>query len=670
MSKKVVKAATERAVQRTTSRAMPAATPFAALIGELGLTVALEAAVPDTTMAVALATPAATLTTLGVVALVRHQGRDRSPVGRLFGTGTVGLIGAHQVWTLVAGGAFTQPLLWTWCWVGGSAALLWSARRWITGGPRPEGEQRGGHWWAEAAEKTGGAFAGSWFRAKEVTDARMKGRLQLEPGQVVDDAQAARKALASQLGLPPNGVRITPDPDNASRGELTLTRKDLLRHPRPYEGPSAVGDTVVTPYLVGYYETGDPALLPTHIAGGGERHLIIQGMNGAGKTQGAYLIFAEEFTRRENFTIYIDTVKGAQSLGPIAKGLRWVIQTEAEAQALMRKLIKNVIPARAHYLGRKGLKNWQPGCGIPRLVIHVEEGSGLFLGNKDFTRALERVRSVGIQLRLSGQRFSYTSVDVSARAQFASVWCFGVSELDDARFVMPEEAIDAGADPSQWKNERPGCAYLIAPGIEKDLHVTPMRTLWIEDEQLELLAEYAHRNGEDLDELTAQAFGDLYTSRTPVEQLLAEGPPLIVDEDDEDDEDWDDAEDAGHDGVEEEEKVPDEDKAQPWRPGEEDPDPEVQPDIDDELPEVPEFAFGARPERKSPEQAREMFETRLRSLQDEGVTTVTAKHLAPVAAEAGMSPAWVYRQLGLRVESGHLERSDNGWRFVRALTHT
>jgi hypothetical protein len=657
VSKKLVKTATDRAVKQAASRGGVVARPGAALLGELGLSVALHE-LPDPESVVWL-TPALAVSTTVLSALLWHIGRDRSTVGRALAVGSTVLAGIHLIAASVVG-PFSDPLLGLWLWGGGTTAAAWVVRLWIARGNAQieEGKARVSMW-DEIAKKAGGAFENSGFRPRQADEARMKGSLQLEPGQVVDDAQAGRKQLASLLGLPPNGVRITPDPDDASRGEMTLTRKDLLRHPRPYEGPSAVGDTVVTPYLVGYYESGEPALLPTHVEGGGERHLLIQGMNGAGKTQGAYLIFGEEFTRRENFTIYIDTVKGAQSLGPIARGLRWVIQTEAEAHALMRKLIKNVIPARANYLGRKGLKNWQPGCGIPRLVVHVEEGSGLFLGNKDFTRALERIRSVGIQFRLSGQRFSYTSVDVSARAQFAAVWCFGVSELDDARFVMPEEAIDAGADPSQWKNERPGCAYLIAPGIEKELHVTPMRTLWVEDEQLQLLAEYAHRNGAELDPVTAEAFGELYTSRVPVEQMLADGAPLpVVDDEDEEDEPVD---------------RDDEPELEPaWRPTGEDPAPEVQPAIDEPLERVAStLRFGApEPEPKpTPEQAAQMLETRLASLQAEGRAEVRAADLAEVARVAGRSPAWVYKQLRRRVESGHLVRTDSGFAFARALTN-
>jgi hypothetical protein len=148
--------------------------------------------------------------------------------------------------------------------------------------------------------------------------------------------------------------------------------------------------------------------------------------------------------------------------------------------------------------------------------------------------------------------------------------------------------------------------------------------------------------------------GELYASRVLVEQLLADGPPEPVGDED--------------DQAEDDDEVLAEDQPEPWQPSEPDPDPDVQPDIDDPLPEVEDFPLGERPVKKPREEALAMFETRLRSLQESGVRQVTAADVVPVAREAGYTAQWAYKQLGLRVESGHLERTDDGWRFARALT--
>lgn len=651
MSKNLVATAKDRAVKQAASRASVVVRPAAALTGELGLSVALWAAAGPESLP--WMTPALSLSAAGLTTLVWHIGRDRTPVGRILGVGTTALTGAHLIAASIVG-PFTSPLIGMWGWLGGTAVAAWVVRLWVARDDATvQGAKDRASGWDDIAGRTGGALQGSKFRPKEVTADSMKGPLQLEPGATVKDAQTSGATLASVLKLPPGGVTITPDPADASKGELTLVRVDVLRDPVSYAGPSALGGTPVQPYRIGRYRTAKTAVLPLHIPKFGEVHLLIMGMTGAGKTYGAYQLFAEEFTRTETYTLYVDTVKGAQSLGPIAGGIRWAMRTEAEALALMKALQDRVIPGRAQYLGKRKLKVWEPGCGLVRLRIHVEEGAGLFLGNKAFTRVLERARSVGVQLTVSLQRPSYTTLDVSARSQFGAVWCFGVAETEDARFAMPEEVLDAGADPSVWKNKLPGCSYVVAPQIDDDDHVVPLRAELSTDEELEQLAEYARIHGDELDAVTAGLFGELYTSRIPVADMLADDtPPIVIDADDED------------------ALFGDEDPPPPaWKPSEADPAPDVQPDIDEPLdrPTGSTLTFGERG-KATPEEATALFETRLLGLQQAGQEEVRAADMVEVARAAGRSPAWVYKQLKQRVASGHLVRTDSGFRFARALT--
>jgi hypothetical protein len=652
--KHLAKAAQERAVAQATSRGSVLVRPTMALVGELGLSVALWCAASPESLP--WMTPALSLSTAALTALVWHTGRDQTPVGRILGVGSTVLTGAHLVTATILG-PFTSPLWGVWCWLGGTTAAAWMYRLWIARDDATvEGAKRRVSMWDEAAERAGGALEGSRFRAKEATADRMAGPLELEPGQTVKDAQMSLAALESVLGLPPGGARLTRDPGHAARGELTLVRSNVLKEDLGYRGPSALGGTPAAPYRVGRYEHGRDAVLPLQVPGRGEVHLIIQGMTGSGKTKGAHQLFAEEFTRVDTYTIYVDTVKGAQSLGPLARGIRWAMRTEAEAHALMKVLKARVIPVLAQYLGSRGLENWEPGCGYPRIRIHVEEGAGLFLGNDAFIRVMERARSVGVQVTLSAQRFSYTTLPVAARSQFGAVLAFGVAEVEDAKFAMPDKVFEAGADPSQWGNNMPGLAYLVAPGVEENDYVVPLRVEKIARAELEVLAEYARVHGAELPSFVAEAFGELYTSRVPVEQMLAEGAVVFAADEDED---WDDEED------EEDEDM----REPPWQPSEADPEPDVQPDIDDPITAVPEMQLGDRPVKLPPVQAREMFEARLRSLQESGASAVTVKDLTPVALEAGMTAAWLYKLLRERVDSGHLERTDAGWRFARALTN-
>jgi hypothetical protein len=671
VANKVVKTAKDRAVAQATSRGGVVARPAAALVGELGLSVALhELPSPESLVWM---TPALAVSTVGLSALLWKIGRDQSQVGRILAVGSTALTGAHLIASAIVG-PFADPLLGLWLWGGGSMAAAWVMRLWVArGNAQVEDTKKQVSLWDQAAKKAGGALEGSAFQAKDITPDRMSGPLQVEPGQTIKDAQMSLGALESVLGLPPGGARLHRDPEHAARGELTLVRTNVLKEKLGYRGPSALGGTPVEPYRMGCYGHGGNAMLPLHIPGQGEKHLIIQGMTGSGKTMGAWQLFAEEFTRRDTYTIYVDTVKGAQSLGPLAGGVRWAIRTEAEAHALMKVLVKKIIPTCAQYLGSrkpKGLKNWEPGCGYPRIRIHIEEGAGLFIGDDAFIRALERARSVGLQVTVSAQRFSYTTIPVAARQQFSNVLCYGVKDIEDAKFAMPDPVFEAGADPSLWEDKHPGMAYLVASGVDEKNFTEPLRVELPTEEEVELLAEYARIHGADLPDWLAEAFGELYTSRVPVEDMLAEGAVVFNDdEDDEDDWDSDDADESRPAAAPGGDEVPEEDQPEPFRPSEEDPEPDVQPGIDDPIEPVEDMPLGVRPVKLPPEQAREMFETRLRSLQEEGVRTVTARHLTPVAIEAGMTPQWVYKQLAQRVDSGHLERTDSGWRFARALTN-
>lgn len=653
----LVHTAQNRAVAQATSRGGVMVRPVAALTGELGLSVALWCAASPESLP--WMTPALALSTAALTWVVHRVGRDRSLVGRILALGTTVLTGAHLIVSSITG-PFGQPLIWLWLWGGGTTAAAWIVRLWVArGNAALEDGKAQVSLWDKAAKKTGGAIEGSSFKPKEVTADRMSGPLQLEAGETVADAQASRARLASVLGLPPNGVRLTADPDHAARGELTLVRTNVLKEPLAYRGPSALGGTPVQPYRMGRYGHGGDGVLPLHIPGFGEIHLIIQGMTGSGKTKGAHQMFCEEFTRTETFTIYVDTVKGAQSLGALARGIRWAMRTEAEALALMKLLKERVIPLRAQYLGARKLEYWEPGCGIPRLRIHVEEGAGLFLGNEAFIRVLERARSVGIQVTLSAQRFSYTTIPVAARSQFGAVLAFGVQDLEDAKFAMPDDVFEAGADPSLWRNKQPGMSYLVAPGVEETDYVEPLRVELPAREEIEMLAEYARIHGADLDPMTAEAFGELYTSRVPVEEMLAEGAVVYaIDEDDEYDEYDEDPSGGG------------EDEPQPWKPAEEDPAPDLQPDIDEPMdrPAPGGLRFGDRGSA-TPEQAAALMEARLVALQQSGAAEVRAKDLVEVARAAGRSPSWVYKQLHAHKDAGLLVQTDSGFRFARSLTN-
>lgn len=642
---KSVEAVKERAAAQATSRGSVLVRPAVVAVSELGVSAGMWwLASPEV---LPWMTPALALSTAGLTGWLWHVGRDKSVAGRILAVGTSTLTGAHLIASSIVG-PFTSPLIWIWGWLGGTATAAWAIRLHVArSDARIEDGKKQVTLWEQATAKVGGALEGSKFEPKQVSGDSLSGQLQLEPGATVKEAQTSLETLESVLGLPPGGATLSRDRSHAARGELTLMRSDVLAAPLGYRGPSVVGGSVAQPYRVGRYAHGRDATIQLHIPGFGEVHLIVQGMTGSGKTKGAHMLFAEEFTRVDGYTIYVDTVKGAQSLGALARGIKWAMRTEAEARALMKALKNKIIPLLAQHLGQQGLDNWEPGCGYPRLRVHVEEGAGLFLGDAAFVRVLERARSVGIQITLSAQRFSYNTIPTDARAQFGAVLCYGVKDVEDAKFAMPDHIFDAGADPSLWQNEHPGCNYLCAPGIDAKDQVIGMRTEKTERDELERLAEYQRINGADLPDWLTEAFGELYNSRVPVEEQLRTMPVTAADDEDED-------------GL---------DEPQPWVPAEDEPEPDVQPDIEAPMQRVEHggMTFGQRG-RATAEEAREALEERLVELQSQGRDEVRASDLTDVVRSTGRSGSWIYKQLHARVDSGHMERTDKGFRFVRSLT--
>jgi hypothetical protein len=251
-----------------------------------------------------------------------------------------------------------------------------------------------------------------------------------------------------------------------------------------------------------------------------------------------------------------------------------------------------------------------------------------------------------------------------------------VANTEDAAFAMPDDILEAGADPSVWRNEQPGCSYLCAPGIDKDRQITPGRAEEMPDAELELLAGYAAEHGDDLDAGTIAAFGELYTTRTTGEMILAEmsqgAAPIpmattddeaaAVDVDDDEEPDVDNAL-AG---------LPADERGEAWTPPADDPATELQPDLDDEITPLPpehRMSFGDPVDEStvSPEKANEILDAALDELRHAGVGEIRGRDMVEVAKEAQRSVPWIHKQLKRRVDAGVLERTDKGYAFVREL---
>lgn len=596
---------------------------------------------------------------------------------------TATITGVISNWHLV------HPTVDMWLIGAPAMAISWNIRIHVRHG--------GGHGssslWDELTEKA--SISGVKVKPTQVTENRFKGKLQLPAGELtVDQVQKATDNLASGLRVPPRGVRIAPDPDNASQATITIVRKDLLRVAHDFQivipdGPPT--QSVVEPFYGGLYEDGEEVNVRFYVPGYGFVHLLIQGMTGAGKTAWMLGLLAQGFLRSDLITIGIDVKKAPQSFKDIHHGLDMIIDTEAKAKRLFKVMKKEAIPARTRSLARLGLDKWEAGCGLPAIWLCFEEAGGVVEDDPAFVSLMETMRSLGIFCTTSMQRASYGRLDTDARANFGGGVCFGVDDEQDARFVLSDHLVDAGADPSVWRTSRPGCAYFDDPATDDiDRKVTPLRGPRIDTNKpvfqalLSACASYHAEHGPALDPDFAEALGEIWSKRTnpladlfgtPSEQTTAAvrqaltPPPAAATADNgfrfTHDKEEDDAVPQDNYEDEDEVEVTEEDMGIDSF-DEADTDPGYQPGPDDDMPELnPEgtgFRFGAEQGQVDTDEARRVLSERIERLRANGRTTMKIDDLRDLfdVPPRLRSRSWFYLQLKTWAEEGLIERVDAG----------
>lgn len=606
----------KKVVEKTTNAGMLLLQPYLAmcLVGALGMILWLIGAKAGYAKEIATSL---ILSTAILSFFIWKASQNRREFGRLHAVLTAVLTGSFLFSFVVFGPSAPIGLVWL---IGGlTLAASWNIRHVI------RTEKRDGDAVAEFFEEAG--MPGTKMRVTKKGKDIAEGKIQLLRGKgTIEQLQKLQPRLASLFSVPSNGVRIMADPEDASKGTFKLVRRDLLKDVIAYDYKAEIL-TPNDPVVIGWYEDGTAETFSLHSESLGAIHLLVQGMNGSGKSEGAKVIFAEMFKRTETEMWVIDITKGEQTLGVVMPYLDWVITEEKIADLLFKKFPK-VIKARADFLGKAKLSKWEPACGLSFVYLHVEEASGLIANNPAFIKMMETARSVGIQITASLQRASFQAIDTAARAQFSSVLCFGVQDIADATFALPDEVVDAGANPSIWKNKRQGYNYLVHPDADDEYWTTPARTKLISNEVLELAGD--KRLPHELDRVTLGALGDLYQAELD--------------------------EDPTNDEEEIDDLYPEEERA------------EVQEDIE-ELEELERLKMQHdtvldfdKPVEVSVEEARDILEEALQDLRTRG-DSFDATALKDIPVVTGRSRTWVYKELQKKVETGELEYEDSVYKF-------
>lgn len=587
-----------------------------------------------------------TLASTALTAATWWAGKSTGPQRRLHSAITVAA-GSAWLTSAALSGPFTGPLPDLYLMGGATLALSWNIRQVMRSSA---GETSGSDSDKGLLEKVG--LARTRLKEIKVEPNRVTVPYELPAGELTnDDINKAIPRIASALDVPTTAIRVQHDPDSARKGQFVIVPEDMLKTPTIWPGPYAPGESVAVPLRLGVYDDGSDLVLPLLDA----IHLLVMGMTGSGKTEGAVDLLLEILTRNDVVVWLSDAAKAGQDFQPLMPALDWAALDTPSAGAMVAA-VQAVIPARTAWLRDHSYRSWEPaaattqtspahscaaagacGCpGMPYLLAWFEEAAKLLreLGDDVFTGIAQEARSAGVSLVVSMQRASGYQLSTDTRASLPAAMCFGVRG-DDAGFALPEEVLDAGANPAAWGNKRKGYVYLVSAGVDEDLYANPARTFWTGPAgQYEQMARYVVEHfasvRAEIDGVTAGAAakvaGELFTNRRARAGVDAPVPTvqehLVLDKDGQDDGDGLELE---QDGV----------------------------DLSAELPAVEHDA--ELPQAKpSPEEARELLEEMVTMLAEAGPGTVAVRDLYPYLNQIGRDRSWVSKQMKKLAEEGRL----------------
>ncbi|MFE7516786.1 FtsK/SpoIIIE domain-containing protein [Streptomyces sp. NPDC057540] len=410
-----------------------------------------------------------------------------------------------------AAGPFGSPTLDLWLMGGALFAASWNVRQ-IMGagqGVDPEAEESNGGTLAKLQSAIG------WEKVT-VKDAKGTGKgsvtaaLEVAPGGTIEAVQSTTARVAAALQVPPSGVIVTPDPENAARGVISMRVADLLKDGVGFLMPAMFGLMPTEPVPVGMYADGELWTLDPF---GADilQHLLVMGVTGAGKSEFARTVFAHLATRAKLSLHVIDLAKGRQTVGHIADGIDWLIQDPKEAKRYVKSL-PAAIKARGDVLAAEGLDAWSPASSLNAVVAWIEEAADVAEFD-ELEEIARKARSVGIWLIVSLQRATWGNVSTDIRANLQAAACFGVDKPGDAGFCLPDSVTDAGAVPA-WGSSRPGYGFATGMGIPEARWTMEARSSLTNRDVLAALVQAAAPWRDPLDTATAGALGQTYAQRT------------------------------------------------------------------------------------------------------------------------------------------------------------
>lgn len=311
-------------------------------------------------------------------------------------------------------------------------------------------------------------------------------------------------------------VRVKPVDGDPRSAEVTVVRGDPLKKAVAWPGSGDPGRSIGDPLTIGVRSDGALERLTLHGEHGAAR-VLVAGCSGSGKTRALWVILAECAARRDAVWWVADVAKGGQTLGPARPMVERTAETAEEVDLMLSDVVL-VQEYRSTVLGGMGLQQWEPDCGLPVLIVWIEEAAAVTSATKfgeRVTRLSERVRSCGIVLVLSLQRPSGKNMPTDARAQFTTSLVFGLDDPQAPKMVLSPATIAAGAAPDEIADSLPGVHWQEGVGIPRGDWAERCRTYLIDGPTLGAAVAAGAPYRARLDDGSRQAYGGRVVSVVP-----------------------------------------------------------------------------------------------------------------------------------------------------------
>lgn len=323
-------------------------------------------------------------------------------------------------------------------------------------------------------------------RVGKVTESpeELRARVHLDPPNSSKDAQDVRDQIAAVAGVGADQVKILPVKGDASQVDVVFTRMADASKPVRWTGPAYLGKSIadapiwlggrtdgsdINWWIVGSEDDENPRPLA---------HTKCTGVSGAGKTETICTAILQMRERIDVVPVVGDPAKFQQSFGDIEEVLGLAAKTRETTEQLVRNLVP-LIEYRAGLFGtltrangKKGYKQWVPELytlhGIPAIFLDIEEAADVLpYVDEEADEALRKLRSIGVHFCASMQTMPHDNISRKTRGQFTQSLAHGQKEMQDAKYSLEAETLEAGADPTKWANNAPGSLYAEVTGTAK-----------------------------------------------------------------------------------------------------------------------------------------------------------------------------------------------------------